>query len=84
MQVIYHFAYRLTRTRTGSVMNLLVSSRTSCGRVADTRRTWEEGGRYLHVRYQFCYFEVGFAKLSLIGQNGEELEHCTNQNLQCF
>jgi len=38
-------ADRLTRMRMGSVMNLLVISRISCGRVAEMRRTWVAGGR---------------------------------------
>merc|ERR1711934_688141 len=38
---------RLTRMRIGSVMNLDVISRISCGRVAEMRQTCVEGGRYL-------------------------------------
>lgn len=38
---------RLTRMRTGSVMNCCVIWSTSTGSVADTTTTWQSGGRYL-------------------------------------
>ena len=42
-----HPPSRFTSTRMGSVMNFVVISRISCGRVAESNTTWVPGGRYL-------------------------------------
>ena len=42
---LHNQTHRLTRIRMGSVMNLLVISRISCGSVAEMRRTCVAGGR---------------------------------------
>lgn len=41
--------HRFTRMRMGSVMNLLVISRISCGSVALMSTTCVAGGRYLYT-----------------------------------